>query len=136
MPYLAVNSTSDVYLVWNDDSSGNNEILFKRSTDGGSNWGPIQRATWNSGASLKPVVAVDSGNNVHIIWYDDSPGNNEIYDKQSTDSGSTWGALFRVTWNAGSSATPSIAVDASGNVYLTWEDNTPGNYEIYNKNKK
>jgi ribosomal protein L35AE/L33A len=136
MPYLAVNSSSGVHLIWNDNSSGNDEILYKSSGDSGATWGVIQRMTWNGGASLKPVVAADSSNNVHISWCDNTPGDYEIYYKQSTDGGVTWGALFRVTWNSGSSAAPAIAVDAGGNVYLAWEDNTAGNCEIYNKNKK
>jgi len=106
------------------------------STDEGSTWGPIQRLTWNAGASLTPVVAADEGNNVHIAWYDDTPGNNEINYKQSTDSGTTWGALFRVTWNSGASMVPAMAVDSSNDLYLVWQDHTPGNFEIYIKSKK
>jgi ribosomal protein L35AE/L33A len=137
LPFLAeTSSNNDVYLIWNDDSSGNDEIMFKKSSDAGTTWGAINRMTWNGGASLKPVVAADEGNNVYIAWYDDTPGNYEIYYKQSTDSGSTWGALFRMTWNSGASMVPAMAVDASGNVYLTWQDHTPGNFEIYTKSKK
>src|SRR4030043_366785 len=46
--------------------------------------------------------------------------------------GDTWTTGKRLTWNAGSSSYPAIAVDGS-NIYVVWDDDTPGNYEIYFK---
>src|SRR4030043_1036144 len=46
--------------------------------------------------------------------------------------GDTWTTGKRLTNNAGSSSYPAIAVDGS-NIYVVWEDNTPGNLEIYFK---
>jgi hypothetical protein len=37
----------------------------------------------------------------------------------------------RLTWDIGFSYYPALAVDASGRVHVVWQDNTPGNYEIY-----
>jgi len=44
----------------------------------------------------------------------------------------TWTANKRLTNNAGNSSSPATAVDGS-NIYVVWEDNTPGNLEIYFK---
>src|SRR4030043_1661045 len=46
--------------------------------------------------------------------------------------GDSWTGNKRLTNNAGSSSYPAIAVDGS-NIYVVWEDNTPGNLEIYFK---
>jgi hypothetical protein len=76
-------------------------------------------------------MTVDASGNPHAVWYDDTPGNNEIYYKSSTDGGTTWASAQRLTWNAGDSGGPDIAADPSGNVHVAWQDKTPGNYEIY-----
>jgi len=43
-----------IYLAWQDDSYGNNEILFKMSTDSGATWPTATRVTNNTGSSGKP----------------------------------------------------------------------------------
>ncbi len=65
---------------------------------------------------------------IHIVWYDDSYGNNEIAMKTSTDGGATW-TTQRLTNNTGNSYSPAISVDGS-NLYVVWHDDTYGNYEI------
>jgi hypothetical protein len=51
----------------------------------------------------------------------------------SADAGTTWTASQRLTWTSGNSARPAVAADASGNIHLVWQDEAPGNYEIYYK---
>jgi hypothetical protein len=46
--------------------------------------------------------------------------------------GDTWTTDKRLTYNAGSSSYPAIAVDGP-NIYVVWYDGTPGNFEIYFK---
>jgi len=95
-----------------------------------------KRLSWTSGVSFSPVIAVDSSDNLHLVWDDDTPGNFEIYYKKSTDGGATWTANKRLTWTSSYSWNPSVAVDSSGNVHVVWEDDTPGNWEIYYKRGK
>jgi hypothetical protein len=70
-----------VHVVWWDSRDGNNEIYYKRSTDAGISWGADTRLTNNSAISVSPSVSV-SGQVVHIVWYDNRDGNNEIYYKR------------------------------------------------------
>jgi BNR repeat-like domain len=132
-PTIAVDFSGHIHLFWEDDTPGNLEIYYKTSADGGGTWSTSRRLTWTSGASEKPAVAVDSFNNIHVVWHDDTPGNDEIYYKKSTDGGTTWSAGIRLTWTPGNSQDASIAVDASGDIYVVWDDDTPGNDEIYYK---
>src|SRR4030042_2971959 len=46
--------------------------------------------------------------------------------------GDSWTGNKRLTNNAGNSSSPATAVDGS-NIYVVWDDNTPGNYDIYFK---
>ena len=120
---------SNIYVVYEDDSSGNDEIYFRKSADSGSTWQSAKKLTDNSGVSCRPRVAV-SGANVYVVWDDETPGKGEIYFRRSTDYGATWDTEKRLTNNSEQSWMADIA--ASGeNVYVAWCDANPGNYEIY-----
>jgi hypothetical protein len=130
-PRIAGNSSNIIHVVWRDESSAAAQVYYKKSTNGGTTWGGSKRLSWTSGGSYDPVVALGSGNTVHVVWNDETPGNSEIYYKRSTDGGSTWGGITRLTWNSGLSHYAEIGVDSSGNVYVVWSDYTPGDPEIY-----
>jgi phosphoribosyl-AMP cyclohydrolase len=96
-------------------------------------WTKSKRLTWNKGESLYPVIAVD-GQDIYVVWEDYTPGNAEIYFKNSNDRGATWTKSKRLTWNKGDSYDPAIAVDGQ-DIYVVWANfiQTPANYEIYFK---
>ena len=120
-----------VHVVWLDERDGNFEIYYKRSTDGGSSWGPDTRLTNNTASSDYPSVSV-SGSVVHIVWRDNRDGNAEIYYNRSTDGGVSWGADTRLTNAPAESHTPSVSLSGQV-VHVVWEDNRDGNREIYYK---
>jgi len=132
-PKIAADSSNNLHLVWSDISPGNWEIYYKKFTSATGIWSPLQRLTWGSGDSQMPVVAVDSGNNVYVLWQDNLPGNTEIYFKKSTNNGSSWSAPDRITWNSGISSRPAVAVDHSDKIIIVWDDTSPGNPEIHLK---
>ena len=124
-------SGNDVHAVWNDNRDGNNEIYYKRSTDGGVSWETDTRLTNNSAYSYIPSISV-SGSVVHVVWLDLRDGNWEIYYNRSTDAGISWGADTRLTNHFADSYTPSISVSGSV-LHVVWYDNRDNNYEIYYK---
>jgi hypothetical protein len=132
-PAIAVDSSDNLHVVWNDDMPGNAEIYYKKSTDGGAAWTLQKRLTWTSDYSESAAIAVDSSDNLHVVWSDYTPGNCEIFYKSSSDVGVTWIPSKRLTWTSGSSWDPNIAVDTSGNLHVVWGDDTPGNYAVYYK---
>ncbi len=129
-PSIAI-SGNNVHVVWQDNRDGNQEIYYKRSSDGGINWGANTRLTNNTFSSETPSISV-SGSNVHVVWVDNRDGNYEIYYKLSIDGGINWGTDIRLTNNTYSSLSPSIAVTVSL-VYVVWYDERDGNREIYYK---
>ena len=125
----AINSI--VHLVWRDERDGNNEIYYKKSIDGGTNWGVDTRLTINPSNSFSPSIAVYDSL-VNIVWDDDRDGNSEVYYKRSSDSGSNWSPDIRLTNNIAFSSNPSISVSDSI-IHVVWEDTRDGNNEIYYK---
>ncbi len=79
-----------------------------------SQWQTDVRLTNNSAYSSTYYnnslsVAAD-GNSVHVVWTDLRDGNNEIYYKRSTNSGTNWGADMRLTSNSSASWNTSLSV--------------------------
>lgn len=132
-PDLAADSGTGIHLVWFDNFTENNEIYYKRSTDSGASWSSLTRLTWNSGTSLFPAVAADSSGGIHVVWADNTPGNDEIYYKRSTNGGASWSPPLRLTWTYELSSGAAIAVDASDGIHVVWHDRSPGDYEIFYK---
>jgi hypothetical protein len=127
---IAVDTSHNIHVMWGDDTSGNYEIYYKKSTNGGANW-TTKRLTFNSGWSSNPEVAIDSNNYIHLVWIDDSQdSNHEVYYKRSTNTGTTWNHK-RLTHSSHYSGKPDIVTDSSNNILVVWFDHTPGNHEIY-----
>jgi hypothetical protein len=85
----------------------------------------------NSGKSYEPVIAVDTGNNLNVVWNDFTSINHEIYFSRSADGGSSWSKNDNISSNAGTSRSPAIAVDNAGNINVVWKDFTTGDPEVY-----
>ena len=179
LPQISADA-DNVYLLWEDNSLGNFDVFFTKSTDTGNTFGALKNISDDKGESGTPRMII-VGKNIDIAWMDNAPGNYDIMFSKSTDGGSTFSkpldiskstsdagypelAVFEnnvyVTWtntmsvnnydvlfskssdggqtfidpinisnNAGASGWPQISV--AGDVYVSWVDNTPGNFDIY-----
>lgn len=101
-----------------------------------SQWQTDVRLTNNSAYSSTYYnnslsVAAD-GNSVHVVWTDLRDGNNEIYYKRSTNSGTSWDADLRLTDNSSASWNTSLSILGSV-LHVIWIDDRDGNWEIYYK---
>jgi len=122
----------NIYVVGSGyTAQGNYDIFLLKSIDGGTTWETEKRLTHTASDSHKPAIAVN-GQNIYVVWEEDRPENSEIYFTQSTDGGVTWETEKRLTWTAYGSIAPKIAVESS-NIYVVWQDATPGNWEIFFK---
>jgi len=118
-------SGDTVHVVWRENrDAGNNEIYYKRSTDGGLTWGPDTRISNNVFYSSNPSIAL-SGKVVHVVWNDNMEANYYIHISynHSTDGGTSWETESRLTNNpANTSQFPSVSASGS-EVHVVWQDN-------------
>ena len=133
-PDITADSTGVLHVVWQDDVSGEKAIYYKKSTNNGSTWVGTKRLTWGTDGSDQPVVASDSVNNVHVLWRKEISGKWYIFYKRVNSSG-IWGVTTRLTWYSNRITYPDIAVDFSDTVHAVWEDDSPGNWEIFYKHE-
>ena len=94
------------------------------------------QAPRSSEGSEEPAMAIDSSGNPHVVWYDNTPGNYEIYYKKSTDGGAMWTGAENLSGTSYESYDPDLAPDPSGHIHVVWWSNVPGNFEIYYKKSK
>lgn len=85
------------------------EIFYRRSTDGGASFGSTVNLSNNDGHSDLPAIAA-SGSNVYVVWFDNTPGNFEIFLRKSVDAGDIFGSTVNYSHSAGDSIAPTIAV--------------------------
>ncbi len=131
--YPAVSgSDSILYVAWQDTRFGNEEIMLKRSTNGGLNWSNDMRITSDAANSRTPAIFAHKTiyEALYLVWEDTRDGNSEIYYTRSIDGGITFTAQLRVTSNSSASVLPSVSCNGTS-VNIAWQDARDGNAEIY-----
>ena len=112
---------SDVYLVWQDDTSGQQEILFAKSGDSGATFGePVAVGQSEEGGfSITPDIAI-SGDNIYVVGSDyDSDEQSATAFIMSNDSGETFGNATILGNYTGENADPQVTL-FGGEVYVSW----------------
>ena len=121
----------NVYVVWEDATTGNGDIYFKKSMDNGTSFGNIENLSNNTSFSDSFHIAI-SGSNVYVVWTDDATGNGDIYFKKSMDNGTSFGNIENLSNDNGKSYGARIVVSGN-NVYVVWNDGSTGKGDIYFK---
>ncbi|HEX6294532.1 MAG TPA: sialidase family protein [Nitrososphaeraceae archaeon] len=112
-----------VYVLWEDNTSGNKDIYLKISKDNGRTFEPVINLSNNIGDSVNAQMAV-YGNNVYVVWEDTSNGGDKnIFFRASHDYGQTFDPIIDLSNNTLTSISPHIAVSGN-NVYVGWKDGT------------
>jgi hypothetical protein len=130
----AASFQNNVYVVWSnfDDSSSQDDVLFRKSTDGGATFGDTVNLSNTPNRSFQAAIAV-SGNEVYVVWSDGTPDNHDILLKKSTNGGASFGSIINLSDELGGySEQASVAVN--GNiVYIVWRETTgtPFSDEIF-----
>jgi hypothetical protein len=77
---------NDIYIPWQNkanEADRNEEILLLGSIDEGDTFNSslVANVSSNDGISECPSIAI-SGNNIYVVWEDDTTGNHEIFFKR------------------------------------------------------
>lgn len=130
-PAAAIDGNGILHVVWQDDTSGNNEILYRHWD--GSTWSAVENLSQTSGVSQAPAIATDSTGNVHVVWQDNTPSFYAHYDiLYRRWSNGVWSPTEKVSQSSGNSEQAAVAV-ANGLVHVVWQDNASGNFEIMHR---
>jgi hypothetical protein len=121
-------SGENVYIVWEQAVGGrsnakNYDIYLVVSHNGGLNFSKPMNISNNSGFSEHPQI-VATGNNVYVLWVDNSNGYRQVLLRSSHNGGESFTPALRLS-NVGNISF-NAELDASGsNVVAVWN-----NYEL------
>ena len=119
-----------IYYMWVDERSGNKEVMYKRSLDGGSTWLGPSNLSGTPTKSWNPFVKAAPTGEARLYWMDSLDGDWEIVCKITTNWGNSWSSLQRLTDNSAHDGAVSVAYD-DGYWHIVWSSDVSGNYEVY-----
>jgi hypothetical protein len=135
-PQVAAGYDNTVYVIWGGSSENQVSSLYLvKSDDNGRNFNDMKRIEEiEQGKINNPVnveITVDEIERLFIAWQDsgETAEKEDIFSAISLDGGESFESATNISNNADISECPSIAVNGD-NIYITWEDLTPGNHEV------
>ena len=92
-------SGDNVYITWWSNKTGNDEVMFKASTDGGKTFGDKINLSNSSNSESQDAQIAASDNNVYVSWWERNAISNEPVLRVSNDSGKTFGEIIQLSSN-------------------------------------
>lgn len=92
-------SGDNIYITWWSNKTGNDEVLFRTSTDGGATFGDkINLSNTTNMDSVDAMIDAE-GDTVAVTWWERNSTSNEPVMKISNDAGETFGPLLQLSQN-------------------------------------
>ena len=122
----------EVLVFWTDgNTQGHKNLYYTRSTNYGNDFGDIVGISQSYNDSSNVETAFNDSN-LYVVWQEGVSGNQEIFIRNSSNGGVTFGQTINISNNRGTSECPSISM-SNNKLHIVWEDDTLGNHEIYYK---
>ena len=78
-----------------------------------------------------PATVRDSSGDIWATWHEGPSGARDIYVAALGLGQDSFGSSTRLTEDAADQGNPAMAADAGGKLYVVWQDNRRGNWDIY-----
>jgi len=131
-PKIAV-STTNVYIVWRDNTPGNFHIYFKASHVNGTKFKPVidlsNHPSVQTGVSIGPVLAA-TGRHVYVAWSLKTSTSQDIFFSASHNNGSSFKLPIDLSNGTGQAIGADI-VSSANHVFVTWDSVVGKNHEAF-----
>jgi hypothetical protein len=84
-------SGNNVYVTWWSNKTGNDEVMFKASTDNGKTFSDKMNLSNSTKSESVDAEIAASGSNVYVSWWERNQTSNEPVLRTSNDNGKTFG---------------------------------------------
>jgi hypothetical protein len=136
-PAVALDGRGNAYAAWRSycncrgyEAVGS--IQFSMRPAGGE-WQAPHTAAWDVGGHQvsNPAIAAGAGG-VTLVWEEENDGSYALYSARRTPDGA-WGPKTAIAESAGNAApaSPVLAADAAGRVYLAWIQHREGRAGVW-----
>jgi hypothetical protein len=88
---IATSGDNNVYIAWWNNKTGNDEVMFKASTDGGKIFGSKMNLSNSPKTQSQDAEIAAAGSNVYVTWWERNQTSNEPVLRVSNDNGKTFG---------------------------------------------
>ena len=92
-------SGDNIYIAWWANKTGNNEVMFRASNDGGATFAKKINLSNTTGAESEDASIAASGKNVFVTWWERNKTANTPVMKISTDNGKSFGPMLKLASN-------------------------------------
>jgi hypothetical protein len=125
---ICVDGNGDIWVAWTTWRNGNSDIYSCRYIDGV--WSQPSAVTSDQGNDEHCVLAVDQDGCVWCIWQSDRTGDWEILGRYYQDA--HWQDISNISASdASRDILPAVTLDDSGNVWVLFQTDRNGNWDIY-----
>ena len=117
-PAIAHTNDDKLWVVWYSYRSGNADLWYKTSSDGGVTWSSAVQLTTAPEDDYRPAIAQTSDGKIWVLWDSwrtDHPG---IWYKTSTDGGASWSPDAEFTTDTNWDWMPVIAQTSDGTIWV------------------
>ena len=123
-PSIAIDNNNNLHVVWyGKDSTNTSYDQIKYSKFNGVSWSNWINISPISGyRESNPSIAIDSNNNLHVVWYGYDVDNKYKYQiKYSKFNGTSWSQWINISPISGyNQYNPSIDIDSNDNLHVVW----------------
>jgi hypothetical protein len=92
-------SEDNIYIAWWNNKTGDDETMFRASTDGGATFADKINLSNTTGSESVDTEIAAEGDNVIVTWWERNATSNEPIARISTDNGATFGPLLKLATN-------------------------------------
>lgn len=132
---VALGSSGDVFVAWEDARDVGNDVYVAHSPDGGLTYDEDVRVDVGDpdgqSNAFDPQICVGGSGYAYVVWHDDRNGDNhDIYVNYTLDGGERWIGAFRLETDGpgvGNSLDP-VCVAHESRLHVVWRDRRVENY--------
>ena len=92
-------SGDNIYITWWSNKTGNEEVMFRASTDNGATFGDKINLSNTTAADSDDAEIAASGDSVYVSWWERNETSDTPVARISSDNGATFGPMLMLATN-------------------------------------
>jgi hypothetical protein len=130
--------STEIWIVFKSHAlSGNGDVWYVKTNDGGASWSEPIRLTSSPAEEFTPDAMIDSTGKIWVVWTRDagsgSPRPQDIYYKTSIDNGASWSLDVQLTSEQYQETHTHIVEDVHGKILVFYQYFDGANSTIWYK---